>query len=177
VADRALTGVLLVGGASTRFGSPKALAQLGGETLAERAWGLLGEACDERIAVGKRRDRLELPFDVLDDGTDVRAPLAGIVAGLRSASHEVSVVIPVDMPLLTSAALRELAAACRDVAVPQTGPLPGAYRRTALPALEEALAGDRLALRDAIAGLDVAVVQLDASVLTNVNTQDDVQRL
>ena len=177
MADPALTGVLLVGGASTRFGSPKALAQLGGETLAERAWRLLGEVCDERIAVGKRRDRLELPFDVLDDGTDVRAPLAGIVAGLRSASHEVSVVIPVDMPLLTSAALRELAAACRDVAVPQTGPLPGAYRRTALPALEEALAGDRLALRDAIAGLHFAVVQLDASVLANVNTQYDVQRL
>ena len=49
-----LTGVLLVGGASTRFGSPKALARFDGETLAERAWRLLGEACDERIAVGKR---------------------------------------------------------------------------------------------------------------------------
>ena len=69
VADRALTGVLLVGGASTRFGSPKALAQFDGETLAERAWRLLGEACDERIAVGKRADGLELPFELLDDGT------------------------------------------------------------------------------------------------------------
>jgi molybdopterin-guanine dinucleotide biosynthesis protein A len=177
VADRGLTGVLLVGGASRRFGTAKAYARHGGESFAERAWRLLGEACDHRLAVGKHDDGLRFPFDVLDDGTDVRAPLAGIVAGLRSASHEVSVVIPVDMPLLTSAALRELAAACRDVAVPQTGPLPGAYRRTALPALEEALAGDRLALRDATAGLDVAVVQLDASVLANVNTQDDVQRL
>jgi len=52
VADRGLTGVLLVGGASARFGSPKALALLGGETLAERAWRLLGEACNERIAGG-----------------------------------------------------------------------------------------------------------------------------
>ena len=175
VADRALTGVLLVGGASTRFGSPKALAQFGGETLAERAWRLLGEACDERIAVGKRADALDLPFELLDDGTEVRAPIAGVVAGLRAAAHEVAVVIPVDMPMLTAQALAELAAACRDAAVAPSGPLPGAYRRTALPALELALAENRLALRDAIAGLDVAVVYLDAPLLLNVNTAEDVQ--
>jgi len=175
VADPELTGVLLVGGRSTRFGSPKALARLDGETLAERAWRLLGETCDERIAVGKRADALALPFDVLDDGTDVRAPIAGVVAGLRAAQHELVVVVPVDTPRLTRAALEELAASCRDVAVPPTGPLPGAYRRSALPALERALAAGRLSLRDAIAELDVAVVDLDTSLLVNVNTPHDVR--
>ena len=177
MAHRALTGVLLVGGASTRFGSPKALASFDGQTLAERAWRLLGETCDERLAVGKRADVLELPFELLDDGTDVRAPIAGIVAGLRAATHELAVVIPVDVPLLTTAAVRELAAACRDVAMPPSGPLPGAYRRTALPALELALAESRLSLREAIAALDVVIVELDAHELTNVNTPGDVQRL
>jgi molybdopterin-guanine dinucleotide biosynthesis protein A len=177
VARRALTGVLLVGGASTRFGSPKALALVDGETLAARAWRLLGEACDERIAVGKLADGLELPFEVLDDGTDVRAPIAGVVAGLRAAHHDVSVVLPVDMPCFTDAALHALADACRDAAVPQSGPLPGAYRRSALPALELALATDRLSLHAAIADLDVEIVALDASLLLNVNTPDDVQRL
>jgi molybdenum cofactor guanylyltransferase len=177
MAHRKLTGVLLVGGASMRFGSPKALASFDGQTLAERAWQLLGETCDERLAVGKRADALELPFELLDDGTEVRAPIAGVVAGLRAATHELAVVIPVDVPLLTASALRELAAACRDVAMPPSGPLPGAYRRTALPALELALAANRLALRDAIAALDVVIVELDARQLTNVNTPDDVQRL
>jgi molybdenum cofactor guanylyltransferase len=175
VAYRSLTGVLLVGGASTRFGSPKALARVGDETLAERAWRLLGETCSERIAVGKREH--ELPFDVLDDGTDVRAPLAGVVAGLRAAGNELSIVIPVDMPLLTAAALHELADACRDAAVPPSGPLPGAYRRSALGALERALAARRLSLRDAITELDVALVELDARLLVNVNTPADVPRL
>jgi len=46
----------LVGGASRRFGSPKALAVFRGETLAEGAWRVLGEACDELIAVGKPAD-------------------------------------------------------------------------------------------------------------------------
>jgi molybdopterin-guanine dinucleotide biosynthesis protein A len=172
-----LSGVLLVGGASTRFGSPKALVRFGGETLAERAWRLLGEACDERIAVGKRADRLELPFELLDDASDVRAPLAGVVAGLHAASHDVAVVVPVDVPLLTPAVLHELAGACRDAAVSPTGPLPGAYRRSALAALDRALAAGRLALRDALGDLDVAVVHLDERLLVNVNTPDDLERL
>ena len=167
--------MLLVGGASTRFGSPKALARLGDETFAERAWRLLGEACSERIAVGK--GEYELPFEVLDDGTDVRAPLAGIVAGLRAAANDVAVVIPVDVPYLTAPALVELAEACRDAAVPQTGPLPGAYRRSALPVLEAALAEGRLKLRHVLLELDVAVVPLDERLLVNVNTPGDVRRL
>jgi molybdenum cofactor guanylyltransferase len=175
VADRSLSGVLLVGGASTRFGSPKALAEIGGETLAERMWRLLDDACDDRIAVGKRADALELPFEIVDDGIDVRAPIAGVVAGLRAARHPVAVVVPVDMPRLTAAALHELAAACRDVAVPPTGPLPGAYAKQALPALERAIAEGRYSLRDAIAGLDVATVDLDPQLLQNVNTPDDVR--
>jgi len=167
VADR-LTGILLVGGASTRFGSPKALARIDGETLAERAWRTLGEACDERIAVGKGDE--ELPFPVLPDGVEERAAIHGLVAGLRAADTDVCVVVPVDMPLLTADALRALAAACRDAAVPQTGPLPGAYRKSALPALTRG----ELSIRRALEGLDVAVVELDESVLVNVNTPADV---
>jgi molybdopterin-guanine dinucleotide biosynthesis protein A len=177
MADRALTGVLLVGGASTRFGSPKALARLDGETLAERAWRLLGDACDERIAVGKRSDELALPFEVLDDGSEVRAPLAGLVAGLRAATHDIVVIVPVDLPLLEPAALHQLADACRDAAVPPSGPLPGAYRRSTLSSFERALSEGRLALREAISELDVAVVRLDAAQLSNVNTPDDLRRL
>lgn len=178
MADRGLTGVLLVGGSSTRFGAPKALARLDGETLAERAWRLLGETCGERLAVGKQTDGLQLPFELVDDASDVRAPIAGVVAGLSVARGQLAVVVPVDMPLLTPEALLALAAACRDAAVPLSGPLPGAYRRQrVLPVLERALAEGRLGLRQALAELDVAVVELDSGLLANVNTPDDLRRL
>src|SRR5205809_5258778 len=156
-----ITGVLLVGGASSRFGRPKALATLGGETLAERAWRVLGEACDERLAVGKEADELPLPFPVLDDGVDVRAPIAGVVAGLRAASHAVCVVLPVDCPRITVDALRSLGVA---VAVPQTGPLPGAYAKDMLPELEARLARGELSLR----GVNPCVLELDAGLLLDV---------
>jgi len=177
VADRGLTGVLLVGGASRRFGGQKAVARLGGMTLAERAWRVLGEACDERLAVGKAADGLELPFPLLDDGTEVRHPAAGIVAGLRAAASEVCVVLPVDVPLVTAAALRALGEACLDAAVPDGGsPLPGAFRRTALAALERTLAAEA-PIKRALDELDVRVVPIDAALLVNVNTPEQLRRL
>jgi molybdopterin-guanine dinucleotide biosynthesis protein A len=107
---------------------------------------------------------------VLDDGFDVRAPLAGVVAGLRAAAHDICVVLPVDVPLFGAREVSLLADACRDAAVPGSGPLPGAYAKRALGRLERALASRKLALRDALRGLDVAVVELDQRVLVNVNT-------
>jgi molybdenum cofactor guanylyltransferase len=177
VARPRLTGVLLVGGASRRFGSPKALARLDGETLAERAWRVLGEACDERLAVGKLSDGLELPFAVGDDGSDVRAPLAGIVAGLRGARTDIAVMLPVDAPLVTAELLLDLADACADVAVTHTGPLPAAFRKTALPVLERRLGDHRLALHEALAELDTRRIEVDETLLANVNTPDELRRL
>jgi len=177
VARSALTGLLLVGGASRRFGSPKASAPFGEETLAARAWRLLGEVCDERIAVGKSADGLALPFALLDDGTPVRAPLAGLVAGVRAAAHDVCLCLPVDCPLMTADALRALAEACADATVSPSGPLPGAYRKSALPVLERRLAEGRLALRDALSELDVSTVELDGAVLGNANTVAELERM
>jgi molybdopterin-guanine dinucleotide biosynthesis protein A len=178
VADRELTGVLLVGGAGRRFGSPKAQAQLDGRSLAERGWRTLAGVAGERLAVGKTTDALELPFAVSDDGTDVRAPLAGVVAGLRAARQELAVVLPVDMPLVTGDDLRALADGCDgDAAFPQSGPLPCALRRGALPTLERRLGAGELKLRDAFAELDGRVVHLEEEVLVNVNTPADLARL
>jgi molybdopterin-guanine dinucleotide biosynthesis protein A len=177
VARPELTGVLLVGGASTRFGSPKALARLNGELLAERAWRLLGEACTERLAVAKLADGLDLPFDALDDGNETRAALAGIVAGLRAATTDVCVVVPVDMPRLTPELLVALAAACATAAAPLTSPLPAAYRKAALPVLERRLADGTFALHEALGELEAERLALDESQLENVNTPDDLRRL
>jgi molybdopterin-guanine dinucleotide biosynthesis protein A len=174
VARPGLTGVLLVGGASSRFGSPKALAELDRETLAERAWRTLGEACDERLAVGKAADRLDLPFALVDDGTEIRAALAGVVAGLRAARHEVAVFLPVDVPFASAELLRSLGAACREAAVTESGPLPAALAREALPVLERHLASTELRLSDALAELDTAFVGADPGLLVNVNRPADL---
>jgi aminoglycoside 6-adenylyltransferase len=159
--------VLLVGGASERFGSPKALAPFRGEPLAVRAWRLLGEVCDEVLAVGKADDELALRFPVLDDGSVERAPVFGVIAGLRAASHETCLALPVDTPLVTAELLRDL---LRARAVPQTGPLPGVYSKAVLPELERRVAAGELSLR----GVNETALELDERLLANVNTRLDL---
>jgi molybdenum cofactor guanylyltransferase len=177
MARRELTGILLVGGASRRFGSPKALARYNGTTFAEHAWGVLGEACRERIAFGKAHDELPLPFPVYDDGTSVRAPLVGVIAGLRAAKHDVCVFVPVDLPFVTPELVRELGEACRQAAVPSGSPLPAAYSRAALPVLERRLAAGELALREALVELDTVTVEVDRRLLVNVNAPEELAAL
>lgn len=174
---QAVAGALLVGGASTRFGSPKALARFEGETLAERGHRILAEAFDHVVVVGKAADRLDLPFPVLDDGSETRAAIVGVAAALRLADAERVVVLPTDMPLVTAELLRALAEAAQDadVAVPHTGPLPGAYCRSALPLLERRIAAGDLALYRACIELEPRVLQWDEELLRNVNTPADLE--
>jgi molybdenum cofactor guanylyltransferase len=174
VARRALTGVLLVGGASRRFGSPKALIEVDGEMLHERGRRVLAAACDEVLVVGKSG---ELPFDVLDDEAEVRAPIAGVVAGLRAAAHDVVVFLPVDCPRVTPELVASLGAACHDAAVPQTGPLPGAWAKSALPLLEQRLREGPLALYRTYADLDVVEVEVDPALVADVDTPGDLAAL
>jgi molybdopterin-guanine dinucleotide biosynthesis protein A len=164
-----LTGVLLVGGASVRFGSPKALARFRGETLAERGRRLLAEACDEVLVVGKSGDGL--PFEVIDDGVQSRAPVHGLVAALRRARHDVLVALPADVPLVTPGALRALGEAG---AVPAAAiPLPGAYPRSLLPALERRVAAGELSLR----GVNPATLPLPERLLADVDTPEALASL
>jgi molybdopterin-guanine dinucleotide biosynthesis protein A len=172
MARRGLTGVLLVGGASSRFGSPKALARIDSDTFADRGRRILAAACDEVLVVGKRSDGL--PFDVIDDGTDVRAPMAGVVAGLRAAANEVVVFVPVDCPWMTPEAVRALGDVCKDAAVSPSGPLPGAWAKSALPLLEQRLASGPLALYRTYDELDVVTVELDPAVVADVDTPGDL---
>lgn len=169
--DLRLTGVLLVGGASRRFGSPKALARFRGETLAERGYRLLAEACDEVLVVGKAEELGGLPFPILDDGTADRAPVHGLIAALRHATHEVLVALPVDVPLVTADALRALGAAR---AVPSARiPLPGAYPRALLSVLEARVAAGKLSLR----GVNPVMLALPEALLADADTPEALAQL
>jgi len=164
-----LTGALLVGGASTRFGSPKALAPFRGETLASRGCRLLAEACDEVLVLGREADGL--PFPVIDDGADGRAPVHGLIEALRRAQHDTVVALPVDNPLVTPGALRALGAAG---AVPSERiPLPGAYPRALLPALEARAAAGELSLR----GVNPSRLALPDHLLADADTPEALAEL
>lgn len=131
---------------------------------------MLGEAFEERLAVGKQNEVRELPFAVLDDGLAERAPIAGVLAGLRASTTAVTVFLPVDCPLVTLELLRALAVAR---AVPQTGPLPGAYEAAHLPELERRVAAGSYSLR----GVNTRVLEVDPLLVADADTPDELAAL
>lgn len=80
-----ILGVVLAGGGSTRFGSDKALAELGGHTLLNRAYDTLTGFCELVVIAGRGQG----PGHCIPDWPRPNmGPLAGIAAGLRLARDE-----------------------------------------------------------------------------------------
>jgi molybdopterin-guanine dinucleotide biosynthesis protein A len=80
-----ILGVVLAGGQSTRFGSDKALAELGGQTLLARAYDTLTGFCELVVVAGRDKG----PGHVIPDWPHPNmGPLAGIAAALRLACDE-----------------------------------------------------------------------------------------
>ena len=80
-----ILGVVLAGGQSTRFGSDKALAELGGQTLLARAVDTLTGFCEYVVVAG--REMAPAPT-IPDWPRPAMGPLAGIAAALRLAQDE-----------------------------------------------------------------------------------------
>ncbi|HWK40749.1 MAG TPA: molybdenum cofactor guanylyltransferase [Croceibacterium sp.] len=81
-----ILGVVLAGGKSSRFGSDKALAELGGHTLLARAFDTLTGFCEMVVIAGRERGpghRCIPDWPGPDAG-----PLGGIAAGLNVALDE-----------------------------------------------------------------------------------------
>lgn len=146
---RGVTGVVLAGGDSRRFGDEnKALATYRGETFIERAVGPLLAVTDRpplvvtRNVTQRRTLAEQLPTSEITFVTDVDAyqgPLAGLVAAVTAASTPWLFVAGCDMPLLAPDAISWLGDYLEPgvdaVTVETTGgrePLHAFYRRSAV---------------------------------------------
>jgi len=93
-----ILGVVLAGGQSSRFGSDKALAELGGRTLLSRAVDNLSGIADHVVIAGRESG----PAPCIPDWPhDNMGPLGGIAAGLhhaRDSDFESVLTCGVDSP-------------------------------------------------------------------------------
>ncbi|SDN64948.1 nucleotidyltransferase family protein [Allokutzneria albata] len=114
-----VAGIVLAAGAGVRYGRPKALVELHGELLVERAVRTLREAGADPVVVvvGARADEVRARA-ALDDALFVRnaewasgmgSSLRAGLMGLISCRAAAVLVLPVDMPGITPAAVRRVA--------------------------------------------------------------------
>jgi molybdopterin-guanine dinucleotide biosynthesis protein A len=108
-----VTGIVLAGGRSTRFGSDKLAAIVGGIPLLHHPILRLAEVCREVVVV-VAADAAEpalpmgAPSRVVRDTVEGEGPLAGVVAGLGACGTEWAVIAGGDMPDLRISVLLEM---------------------------------------------------------------------
>jgi molybdenum cofactor guanylyltransferase len=110
-----LSGILLAGGASRRFGRPKVVEPLDGAPLFHRPLRALIDSCDEVVIVLEPdAAELQLPTGAdrvrfVRDRIAYEGPLAGTRVGLQDVHRDYAVVVAADMPGLTAQLLSLMA--------------------------------------------------------------------
>ncbi|HEX4252405.1 MAG TPA: molybdenum cofactor guanylyltransferase [Pseudonocardia sp.] len=157
-------GVVLVGGRSSRMGSPKAALEWHGSTLLRRATGLLARTVDGPVIVvsapGQQLPELAPEVVLVADPEPGQGPVVGLATGLgaaASAGAELAFVTATDLPFLHPAYVHRVLAALTtdqpapDVALPHLGgypqPLAAGYRTALAPVLAGMAAAGQLRLR------------------------------
>jgi molybdenum cofactor guanylyltransferase len=153
-----IAGLLLTGGASRRMGTDKALIEVDGQRLVDRAAAVLAAVADPVIEVGPGWS--DLPA-VREDppGSGPLAALSTGAAALRAAGHAGAVlVLAVDMPRVSVELLQFLAGRPGSAtAVPRAGgypqPMCARYGPDVLAAVDDRLAAGGRSLRDLLESL------------------------
>lgn len=184
-----LSGVLLAGGASRRMGRDKAWVELAGEPLAVRVLRVLDEICDDVVvASGDGRRLAALGRTQVPDAGEGPGPLAGLVAGLEAARHDLVAVLAVDLPNAKAGVLGRLAQVWRGEAavVPDVDGrlqvLHAVWTRAASTPLRARLASGETAVTAAARALDVRTAGPDVwgdlaegGFAANVNSPADLR--
>lgn len=97
-------GILLAGGLSRRFGSPKAFASIDEKFFYELVYNALDSVCDHVVIVSRKEllSRFPEELDVITDFPSVSGmgPLAGIYTAMSERPAAQYLVMPCDMPFI-----------------------------------------------------------------------------
>lgn len=185
-------GLVLAGGAGRRMGRDKASLPVGGRTLALAAAERLAELCGTVcISIAAGAPNPAPGFPVIEDATGLpRGPLAGIAAAYREWRERDLLVLACDYPCVRIELLRCILFASESerpltmAAGERDHPLVALWHRSLRGSVEEALASNRLRVRDLVARLSVSRVTAAESglpdherQLINVNRPEDLLRL
>lgn len=183
-----ISGAVLAGGRSSRFGRDKALELWQGKTLLEHALDSL-EDYAERFVIGGTSERYGFAgLSIYPDLEPFQGSLHGLARALELAQLDRVAVMACDMPGLTRefwAFMASLEPA--QVVIPENAdgflePLAAIYDRPCLPAIRAALAQNQLRMTGWHANLEVRIVswtelepKFGPKLFWNVNTQADLE--
>jgi molybdenum cofactor guanylyltransferase len=189
-----VAGYILVGGKSSRFGSDKALVEVGGRALALRVADALDPVTGAVTLVGSPEKYHHLGLRVIPDPLTDFGPLAGILAALEDSKSAWNLSVACDMPGLSSEFLGFLLATAResqvDVVFPvdaqgRAEPLCAAYALNSREVIRRAMERGTRKVTAALDGLrvrqllpaDYGRFDPDGRLFANLNSPADWEKL
>jgi molybdopterin-guanine dinucleotide biosynthesis protein A len=190
MAVEGLTGVVLAGGESRRFGSDKAWAMLDSRTLFDRVCGAVAEACQRVLVVaptGRKLPMTAVSYTRVDDAFPGEGPLGAMLTAFREIRTGAAFATACDTPLLDAAIIERLARERGPAAISAAETSAGAQPLCAVYDVEACAGaagalfseGER-SLRALLARVPTVHVVLsgrEAVGLRSVNTQADLRAL
>jgi len=185
-----MTGVVLIGGKSRRFGEDKVLIEFNGIPLVEHVANTLRPLCDEIVLVGHRRKGLE-QYRVVEDIRPGCGPLGGIYTALSTTGAEFCFVCAADMPNMNQDLISHMMSLSgdHDIIMPTWSqgrePLHAIYRSTVVPHAEALLVQDTFRIFSLINRVNTLFITEETIrqygdpgvMFSNINTMDDMERM
>ena len=178
-----VSGYVLAGGQSSRMGKDKAVLDLGGQTMVERAADALSGIAEIVKIVGLRSE-YSGPLAVIPDAFDGRGSVVGLFTALVDCTTEYAAVLACDLPFAGGDLLTELVGSIGDydAVIPEQSdgriqPLCAVYRTTTCrPAVESIMNSPNWRLQALANRLNVRIIIPNGDRWhTNVNTPTELQ--
>ena len=181
------SAAILCGGRSLRMKQDKALMNWNGKPLALYiAGGFL--SCDDVFLSVSKREQFDLKgIPMVEDPVPGCGPLAGLIASLNAAKHDVLFVTTCDAPLVDERTADILTSMLKDhdAVVPRTKdrihPLIAVYKKSILPSAVRLFDKKKLKMRDLLESLDIyyadaGILPYGEDTLSNLNTPEELKK-
>jgi len=184
-----MTGIILVGGKSSRFGRDKVITPIGDKPLIEHVMDVIRPIFDEVILIGHTRDNLDT-FTIQKDIMPGLGPLGGIYTALNVSKTPYCFVFAADMPNLNRGLIEHMGSKAedQDVILPVWSmgrePLHAIYNRRVIPIIKELLEKNNLKVFNLLSRVNTMKITEDTIrsygdpevIFANINTIHDIGR-
>jgi len=160
-----VSGFILLGGKSSRYGSNKALVKIGGVRLVDRVAGVMNSIFHRVILLTNTPEEYAyLQMPMVEDIVKGFGPMGGIYTGLMTLPDEVGFFVACDMPFLSESLIRHMVDVRDDfdAVVPRMDwmlePLHALYSKRCLPVIHKAIGQNQHQILKCFAALRVRYV-------------------
>lgn len=174
-----ITGFVLAGGKSSRFGSNKALAMVDGLFLLDKSLALLSPFCSKIFISGHYPEYHTFDYPSLPDIIPELGPMGGIYTALKQTESPYLLFVTCDMPEMTGSLLERLIEKIAPAEITlwqqEDGSLqifPSLYTKAVLPIVERHIIQGRLSVRslfDEVVVRKLEIRKEEEAAFKNVN--------